>query len=343
MEVCEKVFCANGFSDKHAHEVSRQLVEADMLGIYSHGIVRMEWYLKQIEQGAIDTKAEPEIVKETAISAVVDGHRAAAASTSQLCVALARKKAQETGVGIVVARNSNHYGATGFWSTLVAGEDMIGFSSTNTNPLMAAPLGKEAIIGNNPFSLAIAGNKTKFCVDISNGMMAMGKIHDYQQRNIPFPDNSWLDRNGEPTTDPLANEWNEFISLPVGIHKGYGLAIATELITSLLADGATSEDMQHIDINKDYPVSHCFMAIKVSEFGDVEAYKDRVDKYVQYLKTGKTRDSNSEIYYPGELEERAHLLAEQGGIPVTDKMYKFIMAHSKGIEIPKKVFIKIEK
>ena len=129
---CTGLFTAYGFDPHAAAAISRQLVSADMRGMPSHGVVRVEMYLTHARKGAIDPTAKPEIVKETPTTAVIEGHKAAGAVTSELGAELARKKAEAYGLGFVTVRNSNHHGTCAYWGLQMAQRDMIAFVASNT-------------------------------------------------------------------------------------------------------------------------------------------------------------------------------------------------------------------
>jgi len=346
MGFCTGLFQNYGFSHEHATEISKCLVETDMRGIRSHGTVRVEMYLTQLEKGAINAKGQPKVVKETKTTAVIDGDKAAGAPVCEMAVRIAREKAAEYGMGMVTARASNHFGPAGHWSIKLAGEDMIGFAAANNPPMVAAPESTKAVIGNNPFSLAVpAGNGQCMCMDISNGMMAYGKIHEYKRLNKPFPENCWLDDKGQPTTDPFAAEFLKFISLPFGMHKGFCLAVMVEAITSMLSGGPVADEFAPpgADLDANNPNSQCFMAIKLDNFLDPSEYTETVAKFKKYLRSVPVRKEGSVIYYPGEIENIAwaKALAEGIIIPKNVKEYLGSAAGKAGLTVPAGLFKEI--
>ena len=334
---CSDLFKSYGFSQEHANDMAKCLVETDMRGIRSHGTVRVEMYLTQLKKGAIDPKGTPKVVKETKTTAVIDGNKAAGAPICEMAVRIAREKAAEYGMGMVTVRASNHFGPAGHWSLKLAGEDMIGFAASNGPPLVAAPESRKAVIGNNPFSLAVPGGDGKcMCVDISNGVMAFGKIHEYKRLNKPFPENCWLDDKGNPTTDPFATEFLKFIALPFGMHKGFCLAVMIEAVTSMLSGGPVAADFAPpgCDLDENNPTSHTFMAIKLDNFVDPPEYKKTVAKFKEYLRSVTVRNEGGVIYYPGEIENIAYAkaLAEGIFIPKNVKDYMAQAAEKAGLK-----------
>ena len=339
---CAELFSGWGFKRVDAEAIARQLVIADMRGMASHGVVRVEMYLTHARKGAIDPKAVPEVVRETAVTAVIDGHKAAGAVASELAVKIAREKAEKAGIAMVVVRNSNHHGACGYWGIELARDDMLAFVTSNTPPFLAAPVSKGPVIGNNPISLVVPANGKTMCLDISNGVMAFGKIHEYRRLNKPFPPNAWLDKDGRPTTDPFANEFLEFISLPVGMHKGFGLAVMAEAVTSMLAGGAVAAEIAPpgADLEENNPTCHCFIAMKLDSFLDPAAYRAKVDAFIEYLHGAAVQKEGDRIYYPGEIENIAYAKSLKEGISVPENVREFLCkkAEEAGAYMPPALF-----
>lgn len=243
-----------------------------MRGLRGHGVVRVELYLTQQAMGGILTDTNPEIVYETPTTAVIDAHKVAGAVAGDMATEIARKKAKEHGIAMVTVRGSNHFGGCGYFAEKLALDGMAAIVGSNTSPLMASPVTKKAVIGNNPFCMAMpAGKYAPFNLDISNGVMAFGKIHEYRRMNKPFPADAWLDKDGNPTTDPFTNEFIEFISLPIAGHKGYGLALMVEALTSVISGGAVAGELlpkPGHTLDENNPVSHFIIAIDLCSFGD---------------------------------------------------------------------------
>lgn len=345
---CTNLFIGYGFNKKHASSMSDCLITTDMRGIRSHGIVRVEMYLTQLKKGAIRVDGVPKVVKETHTTAVIDGDKAAGAPVCDMAIKISREKAGQNGIGIVTVKSSNHFGPAGHWSVKLAGEDMIGFATSNTIPLLAAPVSKKAIIGNNPFSLAVpTGKGNHMSVDISNGVMAFGKIHEYRRLHKHFPENCWLDEKGNPTTDPFATDFLKFISLPFGMHKGFCLAVMVEAITSMLSGGPVAAEISPpgSDVDANNSTSHTFMAIKLDGFCDPVEYKNRVDRFIDYIHNVKTRNKNDRVLYPGELENDFYAKALKEGIVIPENIKDFLAsaANKISMNVDSSLFRKIDE
>ena len=335
-EFCSNLFIGYGFTKEHANSIADCLITTDMRGIRSHGIVRVDMYLTQLKKGAIRSTGIPKVIKETNTTAVIDGDNAAGAPVCDMAVKIAREKADKNGISLVTVKSSNHFGPAGHWSTKLAGDDMIGFATTNSIPLLAAPTSKTAVIGNNPFSLAVTTGKGEhMSVDISNGKMAFGKIHEYRRLNKPFPENNWLDDKGNPTTDPFATDFLKFVSLPFGMHKGFCLAVMVEAITSMLSGGPVASEIVPPggDADANNSTSHTFMAIKIDSFCEPKEYKNTVDRFIDYLYKIETRNENDKVFYPGEIENISYRKALKEGIVIPENVKNSLLSAADKISM----------
>ena len=313
---CKELFCKNGMDETDAGHLAGALVDNEMRGIKSHGVLRVYQYLKDCAAG-IYVAEDIEIVKETPVSAVVDGKHGIGMAIAGKAVSIARNKAKEFGVGIVSVRNSSHLGAIGEWSLKLAGDDMIGVCISNTPPILSAPTGNTRVIGSNPFSISIpAGDTPAVCLDISNGIMAMGKIAEYKRLNKPLPEGAWLDGRGNPTTDPASGHMEEYIMRPVGSHKGFGLAIIAEILTALLAGGeyGTQIGLNVSDKSKGQPNSHFFFAMRIDMFQDLDKFTERLKEFIDYIHASPTAEGKPPVIMPGEIEYTTKEYYERVGL-----------------------------
>ena len=203
---------------------------------------------------------------------------------------------------MVAVRNSAHYGAASYWALKFAQHDMIGMSCSNVEPYMAVTGGNGRNIGNNPIAYAFP-TKSYGCIsyDIACSKMAGGKALAYALLGKQLPPDSFLDKDGKPTLDPNA----AYSPLPFAGHKGYGLAVVVEMLTSVLANGAIGKDIgsQYDLIEKPNSISHFFMAFKIDLFQELAAYYKKADEFVEYLRNLPKAENVKKIYFPGELEQ----------------------------------------
>ena len=312
---CGDVFKAFGFSEEEGSIIKDVLLTADLYGIESHGMQRMVRYHKGIEKGTIHPQAKPEVVFETPISAVIDGHNGMGQLISHFAMEKAIEKAKTTGVGIVSVRNSNHFGIAGYYANMACHEGLLGMACTNSEAIMVPTFGRKAMLGSNP-------------IDCSTTVVTRGKLEMYNKMGKPLPDGWALDKNGHASNnapDVLANivakkgggimplGGNEEVS---GSHKGYGYGMLCELFSSILSMGVTSDKC--CTFPDKTGICHGFMAINPAAFGDPDAIRKHFSEYLEALRESPKADGQDRIYTHGEKEVAAEKDRKENGIPVND-------------------------
>ena len=340
---CYDAFRAFGFSDKESKDIEDVLLMADLYGIESHGMQRMVRYHKGIEKGTIHPQAKPEVVFETPVSAVIDGHNGMGQLISIFAMKKAIEKAKTAGIGMVAVRNSSHYGIAGYYPLMAEREGLAAFSMTNTGPIMVPTFGREMMLGTNPMAFCMPADPYPFWFDASTTVVTLGKVEVYNKRGKPMPEGWTIDGAGQPCSD--AHRMNESILsgglggiLPLGGegertsgHKGYGLAIMVEALTGVLAQGMLSPEM--CGAHGDH-TSHFFMAFDPAMFGDPAAIRARMSGYLQALRESEKAPGYSRIYTPGEKAHEAQRDRLQNGVPVEENTLAELrqIARELGIE-----------
>lgn len=326
-QFCLDSFTKFGFSESEADIICDVLLTSDLYGIESHGMQRMTRYHKCIEKGMIHVDAVPEIVFETPISAVIDGHDGMGQLIGHTAMELAIQKAKVNGVGIVTARNSNHYGIAGYYAQMASKEGLMGLSCTNSEAIMVPTFGRKAMLGSNPIACAFPADPYDFLFDASTTVVTRGKLEMYNKSEQPLPENWALDKNGYPSTsapDVLANivakAGGGIMPLggsteKLGSHKGYGYGMLCEIFSSILSVGATSN---YCMTNGRGNICHGFMAINPAFFGDQQAIRDHFSTYLRELRESPKADGQERIYTHGEKEIAAIEDRLTNGIPVND-------------------------
>jgi len=307
----------HGLSEGDADQVAECLVNADLRNVISHGVVRMGNYVDRLKGGGAKAKPDITIVSETPTTAILDGDDCLGSVVSNRAVAMAREKAAASGMGFVTVRRSNHFGMAAFWSIKLAGNDMIGYSGSNVEPIVCVTGGKSGGIGNNPFSYAFpTKNHSVVCFDAACSVMAGGKKFEYQRLGKQLPEGAFCTKDGKPTTDPFHAD----LMLPFGGHKGYGLAVVVEMFSSILSGGNFGSAMgsQYHKLNSPAHSAHYFMAIKIDAFRPLEDFHKSADAFVDYLHNLPRADGVSRIYVPGELENESKAQKEKDGLRIQD-------------------------
>lgn len=325
--LCRDAFEAFGFTGEESKVITDVLLLSDLYGIESHGMQRMVRYHKGIEKGMIDVHAKPEVVFETLVSAVVDGHDGMGQLIGKFAMDIAVKKAKTSGIAIVTARNSNHYGIAGYYAKLACDAGLIGFSFTNSEAIMVPTFGRLAMLGSNPIACAMPAEPCDFFFDASTTVVTRGKLEMYNKMGKPLPEGWALDKDGHPSSDApdvlkniIAKNGGGIMPLGgsaevLGSHKGYGYGMLCEIFTSILSLGMTSNyTMQGTKGG----ICHGFAAIDPAIFGDPAAIKAHFSTFLQELRDAPKAEGQTRIYTHGEKEVAAMQQRLQDGIPVNE-------------------------
>lgn len=325
---CGDVFSAFGFSEEDGNIIKDVLLTADLFGIESHGMQRMVRYHKGIEKGTIHPQEKPEVVFDTPISAVIDGHNGMGQLVSHFAMTKAIEKAKQSGVGIVSVRNSNHYGIAGYYAKMAVDEGLMGFSCTNSEAIMVPTFARKAMLGSNPIAIAMPADPYPFWFDSSTSVVTRGKLEIYNKRGEALPEGWALDENGNPCSEAprvLKNivEKNGGGIMPLGgnteklgSHKGYGYGMVCELFSSILSQGVFSSSCCTFDDKTG--ICHGFMAINPAYFGDPDAIRAHLSEFMEELRNAPKAEGAERIYTHGEKEVLAEKERRENGIPVND-------------------------
>ncbi|MDE6456662.1 MAG: Ldh family oxidoreductase [Dysosmobacter sp.] len=317
-ELITKIFTGNGLSQEDAAIISGALVDANLTGRASHGVLRTKAYVERIQKGGANTSPNIRVLSETGATALIDGDNALGMLVAHRASLLTREKAEKNSIACVTVKNSNHYGAAAAWTDMMAQDDMIAFCCSNTAPLMAPPGGRDVALGTNPLCVTVpTASYGNVCLDIATSMVAQGKLFDYRLKHQRLPDGWAVDEMGLPTNDP---ETAAFL-VPFAAHKGYGIAVMIEIMSALLAGGAFGKEINDMyrDVEKPNLISHCFIAIKISAFRDLGQFKADMDGFVDYLHSIPPVEGQR-VYFPGEIEQLSRRKAAEDGLQLPEDL-----------------------
>ena len=329
-KLCQDAFVAFGFSTEESNTIKDVLLMSDLYGIESHGMQRMVRYHKGIEKGTIHPEAKPEIVFETPVSAVIDGHHGMGQLISAYAMETAIQKAKTAGVGVVTVRNSNHFGIAGYYAKMACDAGLMGMACTNSEAIMVPTFGRKAMLGSNPIAVAMPADPYDFFFDCSTTVVTRGKLEMYNKMGKPLPNGWALDKDGKGSNnapDVLKNivAKNGGGIMPLGgseetsgSHKGYGYGMLCEIFSSILSLGITSNYCCTPNVKGGTGICHGFMAIDPNIFGDAEAIRKHLSAYLEDLRQSPKADGQPRIYTHGEKEIAAMEKCRQEGIPVND-------------------------
>ncbi len=275
----------------------------------------------------MNVSAKPEVLRETPVSALIDGHFGMGALVAQFAMRMAIEKAKQSGVGMAVVRNSSHYGIAGYYTLMAEREGLAAFSMTNTGPIMVPTFGREMMLGTNPMAFCMPADPVPFWFDASTTVVTLGKVEVCQKRGRPMPQGWTIGPDGAPCTDAsrmnasiLAGERGGILPLggegeTHGGHKGYGLGIMVEALTGVLAQGMTSPQM--CGAHGDH-TCHFLLAFDPAMFGDPADIRARMSAYLAALRASEKMPGCARIYTPGEKAFEAMARRLREGVPVEE-------------------------
>ncbi|HEY0920112.1 Ldh family oxidoreductase [Devosia sp.] len=329
-----RLFVATGVPQPAAHAVADGLVEADQMGLHSHGVMLTEMYVQRLLAGSVATAEAATLVSDRGVTMVLDAGHALGQVTGDQAMHLAVGRAKELGAGIVAVRHGFHFGAARRFAVAAAEADCVGIVACNTRPLMPAPGGAEAIVGNNPLAIAIpTDDDVPLVLDMATSEAAMGKIRMAAQTGGAIPAGWAVDAEGVPTTDPEAAVRG--MLLPASGPKGFGLAVMLDLLSGILSGGAAGTAVRALYQNdrQPYDCSHLFIAIDFGHFGDPATLRGAVTAYAARIREGRRAPGVDRLYLPGEPEwQRRQDAGGRVALPDAVRMTLLRLARELGVD-----------
>lgn len=328
-------FRAMGVSDDEARMCAAGLMQSELhcLPGQGQGVRRLPTYLERIRKGYLQPGAPFTIVKETPALALVDGNNGLGSVISQKSMHLAAQKAKTSGIGTVIVRNSTHYGSSAVPARIALDYDCIGIAMTNAGPEMAPWGGATGVVGTNPWGVvAPTGGDFPIVLDIALTTAGKGMMRWYEREGKKMPLDWALTPEGHETDDPAA-AMQGFL-LGIGGHKGYGLAMITDVITGVISGGGFGLMPYSNPAWQD--VSHTFIALDIEFFMPITEFKARMDHFIRDIKAQKLRPGFSEILVPGEIDYRREQHYRAHGAELDAEVFDQLaaLAQELAIEFP---------
>jgi LDH2 family malate/lactate/ureidoglycolate dehydrogenase len=331
-EFVERIFVAAGVPGEAARLVSDSLVAANLRGVDSHGVQLTLPYLERIDAGDFDARAAGRIVSESGSCLVFDGQNALGQVVAETCCRHAVRLAREYGTSLVLARESNHFGAAAYWGERIRDAGMIGIVLCNASTIVPPWQGRQARLGTNPICAAVPG---PWLLDMATTTVAMNRIYKAQMDGYPAIPEGWaLDRNGAPTTN--VEEAIKGMPMPLGGYKGSGLAVMVEMLGSVLSGGALREEVGGIRLRGHSRTSQTFLAIDIARFMPVDEFTARAEHLVRSIKDTEPAPGYDEILVAGDPEWRVEAERCANGIPLGLGTWNALCgaAAARGVEAP---------
>jgi len=334
-DYAKAIFIKIGCPELDADRAAKVLISADLRGIDSHGIARLNGYIRLWEKQRINAKPNIKIIHETPSTATVDGDAGLGLVVAPFAMELAIKKAKIAGTGWVSVKNSNHYGIAGYHSLMAVKEDMIGISMTNASPLVAPTFSNERLLGTNPIAVAIPANEeAPFVGDMATTTAANGKLEILQRKKEKAPYGWVQDKDGQPTNNAFGvNEGGAL--LPLGgdrehaSHKGYILGSVVDIFSAVLS-GANYGPwvppfVSFIEPREDLVgegIGHFFGAMRIDAFRPADDFKNHMDNWIRRFRNSTPIDSSQKVLIPGDPERAMEKERMKSGIPLIQPIVK---------------------
>jgi LDH2 family malate/lactate/ureidoglycolate dehydrogenase len=318
-----RFFIRHGVPEENARIAAEILVSADMRGVDSHGVIRLDtYYGSRLRAGLIDPKTPLTVLRETPTSLALDAGaglgQVAGFHAMERCI----EKAKQVGMAMVTVRNSNHYGIAGYYAMMALRHNMIGISFTNSQPLVAPTYGRTAILGTNPIAVAApAGHNRPYVLDMATSIVPIGRVTVYQKAQKPIPDGWGIDKDGLITTDPNAVLKGGALLALGGSdimrgYKGYGLSLLVDIFSGILSGASFGKHVGHPNEGKPADVGHFFAAIQVEAFRDIADFTRDMDALLDELKNAPKAAGQERIYIHGEKEFELYEHYAKEGVPL---------------------------
>ena len=345
-------FVGYGIPREDAEICADVLLESDKRGIESHGCNRFKpVYLDRIKAGIQNPVTNYEIIKETPTTAVVDGHDGMGQVIGYKSMELAIKKAKEYGMGMVVVRNSCHYGIAGYYTSMAAKAGCIGLTGTNARPTVAPTFGVEGMFGTNPLTLGVPTDEPfDFNFDAATSTYQNGKLEYYARIGKDAPKGALVNLEGNEyvgTSDEAlkAMARGEAALATLGGpgeegcgYKGYGFAMFVELLSAVLQDGNYDKALTGKGENGEkvpFHLGHFFIAIDTDHFLGEDVCRKKAGDIIREVRSAKKAPGAERIYTAGEKEYEVRL-ARKDGVPINESVQKEFIAVRDELGLPYK-------
>ena len=323
-----QAFVRLGMPDADAATMGRLMADADLQGSDGHGVIRLAPYARRIRAGGVNLMPSIKVVQERAGMALLDGDNGMGHLVMSRAAEMAAEKARNTGIAWVGSQWSNHAGPASLYARMALQHDMIGlyFAVGNANHLPPWG-GLDMLLSTNPIAAAIpSGEAGPIVLDMATTVAAYGKVKAKAQRGEMMPEGWMIDRTGKPLLDPKRSE--EGFLMPIGGYKGYGLSLIVGLLAGTLNGAAMGRDV--VDFNHDDTsktnTGQAICMIDISAFGDVAAFKQRVDVVARDLRASERMEGVDRVWLPGEQSEERRVRYAKEGIPVAPALWQQLTA-----------------
>jgi len=329
LDLGTRAFTGLGLPLEDAADVARVLVQADLFGLSTHGLSRVESYGERLLVGGIQARARITVQSPAPALRLVDGDNGVGPLVGMHALRAAMEAARACGAGVAFARQSNHFGPISPYGLIAAQAGFASIIGSNATTTIAPWGGSDARLGNSPLGFGVPNpDGPPFLLDMAMSVVARAKIRNALKRGAPIPDTWATDRGGRPTTDAAA-ALNGFL-LPIGGHKGYGLALVVDLFAGLLSNAAYLTHVKSWVDSPDEPqnLGHFFILIDTARLGSAAWLAERMADFAAILHDSPPAEAGRPVIVPGEIELANMARQQRDGIVVDPAVLALLQRHA---------------
>jgi LDH2 family malate/lactate/ureidoglycolate dehydrogenase len=330
---CEAILEGAGVPPHKARVTAACLVASNLRGVDSHGIQLLPFYVDQLLAGEMDPHTDGRVINEFGGTLHFDGQNGLGQWVAETCCGHAIRLARSNGIGFVVAKESNHFGAAAWWAQKMREAGQIGIVVCNASPIVPPWQGREGRLGTNPICMSLPG---PWLLDMATTTVAAGKIFKAYLNHQPEIPAGWaFDKEGKPTTE--TEQAYHGMLMPLGGYKGSGLAMMVEILCAVLGGGAMSTEVGGIRFRgRTVRVSQTYIAIDITRFMPLEEFTARVERLVELMKSTPPAPGYDEVLVAGDPEWRIEAERRAQGIPIAEGNWEALVkaAGRVGVGVP---------
>jgi uncharacterized oxidoreductase len=330
IDVVAAIMEGGGSSAPEARTIARRLVDSNLVGHDSHGVLRVGKYLEWVRDGWLKPNTSPSIVFDSDTIAIIDGNRGFGQVTGEFATNLGIRKAAQKGIAMIGLRNCGHLGRLGDWAEMAAAAGQVSLHFLNTSGAQrVAPFGGgDRRLSTNPLAIGVPlADADPAILDITTSTVAEGKLMVAMNKGEQVPEGWIVDKDGKPTTDPK-DFYDGGALLTIGAHKGSGLSILTDLLAGAVSTGRSSDPEDTVLRNNMLSI---FIAPEVYE-GEASVLAE-AKRFVDYVKASPPSVPGQPVLGPGDVERRTRAARLANGVPIDDKTWTDLVEAAKSVGI----------
>ena len=317
-----RIFAAAGCDDETADCLARHLVDSNLCGHDSHGVLRVLRYVGYVEAKTVNPQGRMKIIFTNGALTAIDGEMGFGQVVAEAAMEVLAVAAHEHGIAMATVRNCGHVGRLGDWAEQLAHHGLVSLHFLNTTGIgmHTVPFGgSDARLSINPLSICVPREGSHpILLDMTTTMVAEGKLAVARNKGMQVAPGAIVDKHGQPTTDP-DDFYDGGAMLPIAGHKGSGLNILTDLLAGLSGGGCTAPGVKTL-VN-----TMTSIAINPARLPDTAAYVAEVERFAIHVAASPPREPGGAVLLPGDVEHQTRVARQRDGIPLDDNTWSQIL------------------